>query len=258
VDAHLQALRETAPGRFEHDLKAAMVRTCLAGGAARMGYPPIVASGPNAVILHYDAANRRMNAGEMIVNDTGCEYGMYSADVTRSYPVSGRFSPEQRAIYDVVLAAQQAGIAQARPGVSMAEVYARTVDVVVDGLLRLGLLKGEKQALVTSREFMKLYPHGSSHWLGLDVHDAGSYDRDPAMPERKDRYFAQRRRLQPGMVLTVEPGIYVPEDPAYDRKWWNVGVRTEDVILVTPAGPECLSCRLPRGAEEVEKLLGRP
>jgi len=257
VDAHLAAMAEVRPGAFEYALKAAMVRTCMAGGAARVGYPPIVGSGPNAVILHYDAANQALHAGGMIVNDTGCEFSMYTADVTRSYPVSGRFSPEQRAIYDIVLAAQRAGIAAARPGVSTGEVYGATVDVVVDGLLRLGLLKGDKAQIIASRDFMKLYPHGSSHWLGLDVHDAGSYDRDEAMKERKDRYFAQRRKLAPGMVITVEPGIYVPEDPAYDRKWWNIGVRIEDDIVVTAAEPDCLSCRLPREAAEIEKLLVR-
>jgi Xaa-Pro aminopeptidase len=257
VDAHLAAIREVAPGRFEYALKAAMVKACLLGGAARMGYPPIVGSGRNAVILHYDAADRQMQAGEMIVNDTACEYGMYSADVTRSYPVSGRFSPEQRAIYEIVLAAQRAGIAAARPGAAMSDVYGATVDVVVDGLLRLGLLKGERAALVRSRDFMKLYPHGSSHWIGLDVHDAGSYLSDETMKERKDRYFAQRRKLVPGMAITVEPGIYVPEDPAYDPKWWNVGVRIEDDLLITPTGSECLSCRLPREIPEIEKLLAR-
>jgi Xaa-Pro aminopeptidase len=258
VDAHLAALAEVRPAGFEYALKAAMVRTCLAGGAARMAYPPIVGSGPNSVILHYDEASRAMAAGGMIVNDTACEFGMYAADVTRSYPVSGKWSPEQRAIYDIVLASQKAGIAAARPGVTMAEVYGATVDVVVDGLLRLGLLKGDKAQLIASRDFMKLYPHGSGHWLGLDVHDAGSYDRDEKMKERKDRYFAQRRKLAPGMVITVEPGIYVPEDPAYDRKWWNIGARIEDDILVTAQGPDCLSCRLPREAAEIEKLLGKP
>jgi Xaa-Pro aminopeptidase len=210
------------------------------------------------VILHYDEASRAMAAGGMIVNDTACEFGMYAADVTRSYPVSGRFTPDQRALYDIVLAAQKAGIAASRPGASMAEVYGATVDVVVDGLLRLGLLKGDKTQIIANRDFMKLYPHGSSHWLGLDVHDAGSYDRDEAMKERKDRYFAARRKLAPGMVITVEPGIYVPEDPAYDRKWWNMGVRIEDDVLVTATGPDCLSCRAPREAADIEKLLGRP
>jgi Xaa-Pro aminopeptidase len=258
VDAHLAALAEVKPGAFEYALKAAMVRTCLAGGAARMAYPPIVGSGANSVILHYDEASRAMAAGGMIVNDTACEFSMYAADVTRSYPVSGRFSPDQRALYDIVLASQKAGIAASRPGASMAEVYRATVEVVVDGLLRLGVLKGDKAQIIASRDFMKVYPHGSSHWLGLDVHDAGSYDKDESMKERKDRYFAARRKLAPGMVITVEPGIYVPEDPAYDRKWWNLGVRIEDDVLVTAAGPDCLSCRAPREIAEIEKLLGHP
>jgi Xaa-Pro aminopeptidase len=258
VDAHLMALPEVRPGRFEYALRAAMVRTCLAGGAARMAYPPIVGSGPNSVILHYDEASHAMAAGGMIVNDTACEFGMYAADVTRSYPVSGRFTPEQRAIYDIVLDAQKAGIAAARVGMTMGAVYGSTVDVVVDGLLRLGILKGDRTKLIASRDFMKLYPHGSSHWLGLDVHDAGSYDKDESMTDRKDRYFAQRRTLQPGMVITVEPGIYIPEDPAYDRKWWNLGARIEDDVLVTADGPDCLSCRAPREVADLEKLLGRP
>jgi Xaa-Pro aminopeptidase len=258
VEAHLAALAEVRPGQFEYAVKAAMVRACVAGGAARMAYPPIVGSGSNSVILHYDAASRAMDAGGMIVNDTACEFGMYAADVTRSYPVSGRFTPDQRAIYDIVLASQKAGIAAAKPGAVITEVYSATVNVVVDGLLRLGLLKGDKAQLIASRDFMKLYPHGSSHWLGLDVHDVGSYDRDESMKERKDRYFAQRRKLAPGMVITVEPGIYVPEDPAYDRKWWNIGVRIEDDVLITAQGPDCLSCRLPREVPELEKLLARP
>jgi len=254
ADAHIAAIKAAAPGRFEYEVKAEMVRTCMAGGATRMGYPPIVGSGPNSVILHYQDADRKMQAGEMIVNDTGCEYGMYTADVTRSYPVSGRFSAEQKAIYEIVLEAQKAGIAAARPGTAASEVYAATVRVVVDGLLRLGLLKGERDALIASRDFMRLYPHGSGHWVGMNVHDVGSYDRDPAMKERKDRYFAQRRKLEPGMALTVEPGIYVPEDPAYDKKWWNIGARIEDMILVTTAGPECLSCKAPREIADIEKL----
>jgi Xaa-Pro aminopeptidase len=220
-----------------------------------MGYPPIVGSGPNSILLHYAEDNRQMLAGEILVNDTACEFGMYSSDVTRSYPVSGKFSPEQRTIYEIVLAAQKAGIAATKPGATMAEVYGATVDVVVDGLLRLGLLTGDRAALISSRDFMKLYPHGSSHWIGLNVHDPSSYDRDPAMKERKDRYFAARRKLAPGMAITVEPGIYIPEDPAYDKKWWNLGARIEDVVLVTETGSECLSCKAPREIAEVEKTI---
>jgi Xaa-Pro aminopeptidase len=257
VGAHRAAMAAAAPGRNEGAVKAAMVRACLEGGAARMGYSPIVGSGPNSVVLHYDRADRVMQAGEMIVNDTACEYRMYTADVTRSYPVSGRFSPEQRAVYEIVLAAQKAGIEKVRPGSRVHEVYEATVGVVVDGLLRLGLLQGERDAIIRDRGFQKFYPHGCIHWLGLDVHDAGSYGFDHGDYGRRERYFFARAVLQPGMVVTVEPGIYVPEGATPDRKWWNIGVRIEDDVLVTPGGNECLSCALPREISEVEAALGR-
>jgi Xaa-Pro aminopeptidase len=255
VEAHRAAMAALAPGRSEAALKAAMVASCLEGGAARMGYPPIVGSGPNSVVLHYDRADRTLQAGEMVVNDTACEYQMYSADVTRSYPVSGRFSPEQKAIYEIVLAAQKAGIEKVRPGARVSDVYEATVGVVVDGLLRLGLLQGDREEIVRSRSFRKFYPHGCSHWLGLDVHDAGSYEFALSEHGWRDRHFYARAALQPGMVLTVEPGIYVPEGATEDRKWWNIGVRIEDDVLVTPEGPDCLSCPLPREIADVEKAL---
>jgi Xaa-Pro aminopeptidase len=256
ADAHKAALQKVGPGRYEYGLKAAMVATCLEGGSARMAYPPIVGSGLNSVILHYDRDDKRMEAGEMIVNDTACEYGRYAADVTRSYPVSGTFSPEQKAIYEIVLEAQKAGFAKVKPGVTVAEVYKATVDVVVDGLLKLGILQGTREALIASREFRKFYPHGSGHWLGLDVHDAGSYSFDPDAP-RQDRYFTARTVLKPGMALTVEPGIYIPEASTADKKWWNLGVRIEDDVLVTETGMDCLSCAAPREVKDVEAALRR-
>jgi Xaa-Pro aminopeptidase len=254
VEAHKAALKAVAPGRYEYALKAPMVETCLAGGAARMAYPPIVGSGPNSVILHYDRDDRQMRAGEMIVNDTACEYGMYAADVTRSYPVSGRFSPEQKAVYEIVLTAQKAGFAKVKPGSSLAEVYSATVEVIAEGLLRLGILSGTREAVVASREFKKFYPHGSSHWLGLEVHDVGSYGFDPGVT-RQERYFTARAPLEPGMVLTVEPGIYIPEGSTPDTKWWNIGVRIEDDAVVTKEGMDCLSCGAPRELAEVEAAL---
>jgi Xaa-Pro aminopeptidase len=257
AEAHRAAMALVRPGRGENVLKAAMVSRCLEGGAARMAYPPIVGSGRNSVILHYDVDDRPLEAGAMIVNDTACEFRMYAADVTRSYPVSGRFSPEQRAIYEIVLAAQKAGMTAVKPGTPIRDVYAATVDVVVDGLLRLGLLKGDREEIIKKRGYQKLYPHGSSHWLGLDVHDAGSY----AVPEgadRKERYGLAMTKLEPGMAITVEPGIYIPEDQGVDRRFWNIGVRLEDDVLVTAAGAECLSCSAPREIADVEKaILGR-
>jgi Xaa-Pro aminopeptidase len=255
AQGHGLAMREVRPGRYEYEVKAALVRHCLANGAARMAYPPIVGSGPNSVILHYERDDRKMNAGEMIVNDSGCEFSMYAADVTRSYPVSGRFSADQKAIYAIVLEAQKAGIEKVRPGAAFHEVYDATVDVVVDGLLRLGILKGERAEILRTRSFKKFYPHGSSHWLGLNVHDVGSY-RFSRPGDRFEQYASAEVKLEPGMVLTVEPGIYIPEgSEGVDRRWENIGVRIEDDILVTPAGHECLSCDAPREIADVEKAI---
>jgi Xaa-Pro aminopeptidase len=258
VEAHRAALTRARPGVNEGVLKAVMVERCLAGGSARMAYSPIVGSGPNSVILHYPQANRAMLAGEMIVNDTACEYGLYAADVTRSYPVGGTFSPEQRALYEIVLAAQKAGIAKALPGAAYHEIQDAAIAVTVDGLVKLGLLKGTREELVKDRSFAKFLPHGTGHWLGLDVHDAGSYEPG-ALPDPKDRFKASMSyaaKLRPGMVLTVEPGIYIPAQmDGVDPKWWNTGIRIEDDVLVTEKGPECLSCAAPREIADVEKAM---
>lgn len=255
MDAHREAMKAVRPGAGEWTLKARMVGACLEGGAARMAYPPIVGSGPNSVVLHYARDERILAAGDIIVNDTACEYGMYAADVTRSYPVSGTFSPEQKAIYEVVLKAQKDAIAKIAPGVPLHEVYDTTVSVVVDGLLSLGILKGDKNEIIRTRAFRKLYPHGSSHWLGLDVHDAGSYEYGEP-DERYDRYRSANVKLAPGMALTVEPGIYIPQNAeGVDAKWWNLGVRIEDDILVTRTGADCLTCGLVREVKDVENAL---
>ena len=258
VRGHRAAMALAAPGVNEGVLKAAQVSACLAGGAVRMAYPPIVGSGPNSVVLHYPEASRTMQAGEMIVNDTACEYGMYAADVTRSYPVNGTFSPEQKALYEIVLEAQKAGIAKAVAGAAYHEIQDAAVAVTVDGLVKVGLLKGTREALVKDRAFAKFLPHGTGHWLGLDVHDAGSYE-PTAPPDEKDRFATSMSfsaKLRPGMVLTVEPGIYIPaRTEGVDPKWWNIGIRIEDDVLVTAKGPECLSCDLPREFADVEKAV---
>jgi Xaa-Pro aminopeptidase len=254
AEAHHAAMREVAPGRGEWDLKAAMVGVCLSRGAARMAYAPIVGSGRNSVLLHYEKDDETLEDGEMIVNDTACEYGMYAADVTRSYPVSGRFSEDQRKIYDLVLAAQKAGFAAVRPGVAFHEVHDATVRVITDGLLALGILSGDRDEILRTRAYQKFYPHGSSHWIGLDVHDAGSYGY-PQGVARLERYGKAQTKLEPGMALTVEPGIYIPEKSTSDPRWWNIGARIEDVVLVTAEGMDCLSCAAPREAADVEKAI---
>ena len=254
AEAHVEAMRKTKVGAYEYSLKGAMVGACLAGGATRMAYPPIVGGGRNSVILHYVNDDAVLEAGAMIVNDTACEYELYAADVTRSYPVSGRFTPEQRAIYEIVLAAQKAGFAQVKPGSAFRDVHLATAEVVVDGLLKLGLLTGDRKEILEKREYQKFYPHGSSHWIGMNVHDVGSYGL-PEGVDRLERYGKAMTKLEPAMLLTVEPGIYVPEGSTPDKKWWNLGVRIEDVALVTPGGMECLSCAAPRELADIERTM---
>ena len=258
IRGHRAAMALAAPGTSEGVLKAAQVSACLAGGGARMAYPPIVGSGPNSVILHYPDANRTMQAGEVLVNDTACEYRGYAADITRTYPVSGTFSPEQKALYEIVLAAQKAGIAKAVVGAAYHEIQDAAVATVVDGLLKVGLLKGNRDEIVKDRSFAKFLPHGTGHWLGLDVHDVGSYQPTAAY-DPKDRFamsMSYSTKLKPGMVLTVEPGIYIPEKAeGVDAKWWNTGIRIEDDVLITEKGPDCLSCDLPREVADVERAV---
>ncbi len=259
VQAHLAALPLAQPGNGEWTLRGAMVGACLSGAAARMAYPPIVGSGENSVVLHYDAANQVLKNGAMIVNDTACEYGMYAADVTRSYPVGGHFSAEQTAIYNIVLAAQRAGEVKSVPGARMHEIYDATAEVIVDGLLKLGIMQGDKAEIMAKRGFRTFYPHGSSHWIGLDVHDAGSYEQARIVkdaPPHLRNYAPAMAQLKTGMAYTIEPGIYIAENtPGVDPKWWNIGVRVEDDYLVTDKGVECLSCKLPRDIATLEKLI---
>jgi Xaa-Pro aminopeptidase len=172
--------------------------------------------------------------------------------------VNGKFSPEQKALYEIVLAAQKAGIAKAVAGASYHEIQDAAIAATVDGLVKVGLLEGTRDELVKNRSFAKFLPHGTGHWLGLDVHDAGSYE-PTATPDPKDRFgmsMSFSAKLRPGMVLTVEPGIYIPEKAeGIDPKWWNIGIRIEDDVLVTEKGPECLSCSLPRQTADVERAV---
>ena len=243
--AHLLAMKAAAPGRHEYEIQAALDGYCLANGAREMAYPSIVGSGPNSVFLHWNHNDREMKAGEVVLNDSGAEYDYYASDVTRTYPVSGRFSPEQRAIYEIVLAAQKSALALVKPGLPHEEIENACARAQAEGLVRLGLLSGDVEKIVKDRTDRRFTLHGVSHWVGLDVHDAGRY-----------RVHGASRRLEPGMVFTIEPGIYVPANSAgVDRKWWNIGVRIEDTILVTPGGADCLSCAAPREVEDVERAV---
>jgi Xaa-Pro aminopeptidase len=242
---HVLAMKAAAPGAYEFEVQQALDSYCLGNGARRMAYPSIVGSGPDSIFLHWEKNDRQMREGEVVVNDSGAEYASYASDVTRTYPVSGRFSAEQKRVYEAVLAAQKGTMAIVKPGVLHEEIEKLSARLQTEGLVRLGLLSGDVEKLVSESAYRKFTVHGISHWVGLDVHDVGRY-----------RVGGSSRKLVPGMVLTIEPGIYIPANTAgVDPKWWNIGVRIEDTVLVTPTGYDCLSCAAPKEVEDVEKAV---
>ncbi len=243
-EGHRRAMRLAAPGRYEYEIEAELLRTFHASGANGPAYGSIVGSGANATVLHYRANNRCLEEGDLLLIDAGCEYAYYASDITRTFPVSGTFSAAQRSIYQLVLDAQKAAIEQVRPDSTLDDVHAAAVEVLAQGLLRLGLLTGSVDEIVETKSYRTFYMHRTSHWIGMDVHDVGWYFESGAP-----------RPMQPGFVITVEPGLYIPGDADVDPKWKGIGVRIEDDILVTERGYENLSRDLPKEADEVEALV---
>ncbi len=245
--AHQRAMAKCQPGLWEHQLQAEMQHEFLSQGSKALAYDFIIGGGANACILHYSDNDAVLKDGELVLIDAGCEYENYASDITRTFPVNGRFTPEQRAIYEIVLEAQLATIALIRPGLRWNVIHETAVRKIIEGLIQVGLLQGEPDALIKAKAHEKFYMHATSHWLGLDVHDAGAYKKN-----------GDWRVLEPGMVLTVEPGIYIAANtPDVDKKWWNIGVRIEDDILVTEKGCEILSKDAPKTSAEIEALVGK-
>jgi Xaa-Pro aminopeptidase len=284
-DAHIEAMRFAQPGQHEYQVQAALEFVFRAGGSPRNGYPSIVASGPNACILHYRENNRRMENGDLLLIDAGCEYGYHSADITRTFPVNGRFTPAQRLIYELVLRAQLAAIEVARPGNRYEVIHETARRILTEGLVDLGLLPRGVDESIAMHHYREFFMHGTGHWLGMDVHDVGDY-----------RVRRAWRALEPGMVLTVEPGLYFDpdrdtatfhlreysEDEMWERRYRlglaaakkveeeekakaekivhpipkefrGIGVRIEDDILITAGGCEVLTAGTPKTVEEVER-----
>ena len=243
--AHMRAMRNCKPGCYEYHLEAELQHEFALGGARDPAYASIVGSGKNGCILHYVENNARMKDGDLVLIDAGCEYQCYAADVTRTFPVNGKFSKEQRALYDVVLKAQLAAIEQIRPGNHWNQSHDVTVKVITEGLVQLGLLKGRVPTLIKNEAYRDFYMHRAGHWLGLDVHDVGDY-----------RVGDEWRVLEPGMVMTVEPGIYVaPDNRKVPARWRGIGIRIEDNVAVTAQGCEVLTDGVPKTAEEIEALM---
>ncbi|NIR28088.1 MAG: Xaa-Pro aminopeptidase [Gammaproteobacteria bacterium] len=246
VRAHRRAMRACRPGLREYQIEAELVHEFMSSGARAPAYPSIVASGENACVLHYTGNDSVLKAGELLLIDAGAEYEYYASDITRTFPIGGRFSRAQRAVYELVLEAQQAAIEQVRPGNHWNDPHEAAVRALTEGLVTLGLLKGRVGTLLKKERYRRFYMHRTGHWLGMDVHDVGDY-----------KVGGEWRVLEPGMVMTVEPGLYIGsghKDTA--KKWRGIGVRIEDDVLVTPEGHEVLSGALPKGVDEVEALVG--
>lgn len=243
-EAHRCAMRQARGGMGEWAVEALIDYTFRVNGASGPAYPSIVASGPNATVLHYINNDREMKRGEMLLIDAGSEYGLYASDITRTFPINSRLSSVQRDLYQLVLDSQLAGIEAARPGATIDEVHEAALRVLAEGMCALKLLAGPAEEALKSGSYRRYYMHRTSHWLGLDVHDVGNY-----------RAEGKPRKLEPGMVLTVEPGLYVPPDddqaPAEMR---GIGIRIEDDVLVTPSGNEVLSAAIPKRIAEIEEL----
>lgn len=246
LEGHRAAASLLGPGRGEWAVQAAIDGCFRRGGAAGPAYETIVGSGPNACVLHYVANRREMQHGDLVLIDAGAELALYAGDVTRTHPVNGRFTAAQRAVYDVVEEARSEAVALVRPGVAISEVHDVATRVIVDGLVSLGVLKGDPAELIEGGAHRPFYPHQTSHWLGLDVHDPGDYAR-AGVP----------RALEPGMVFTVEPGLYFrPDAEGGAAPYAGIGVRIEDDVLVTEQGHENLTAAFPTAAEEIEALAG--
>jgi Xaa-Pro aminopeptidase len=243
-EAHRRAMQVVRAGMYEYEIEAELLYAFRRRGAVP-AYEPIVGSGANACVLHYRANDARLAAGDLLLIDAGAELGGYASDVTRTLPVDGRYSKPQRDIYELVLAAQQAAIAAVRPGATWIAPHEAAVEVLTDGLLRLGLLKGTLSKALKEHSYRRFYMHKTGHWLGLDVHDVGDY-----------RIDGEYRLLEPGMVLTIEPGLYIaPQTRGVAARWKGIGVRIEDDVLVTASGAEVLSEDTPKALDEVEAAI---
>ncbi len=243
--AQKRAMALTAPGRYEYEIAAELMHQ-YGRHNATASYQPIVGGGANSCILHYRENDARLEDGDLLLVDAGCEYQYYASDITRTWPVNGTFTPAQREIYQIVLAAQKAAIAATKPGNHWNEAHEAAVQVITQGLVSVGLLKGRVPRLIKEGAYRKYFMHRTGHWLGMDVHDVGDYKVGDAW-----------RVLEPGMVMTVEPGIYIPAGTrGVPKRYWNCGIRIEDDVVVTASGCEVLTADVPGDPDEVEAAVG--
>jgi Xaa-Pro aminopeptidase len=242
--AHKAAMKEVRVGMNEYEVEALMDYSFRRNGCARVGYGSIVAGGKNATCLHYRSNNEPLREGDLLLIDAGGEFEYYTSDITRTFPVGRQFSKSQAQIYDLVLKAQKEAVAMSRPGAKLPEIHKHCANVMTEGLLSLGLMKGKRDEIVSNAGFKRFFPHGTSHWLGMDVHDVGLYLKN-----------GEPRALEPGMVFTIEPGLYFqPTDTDVPEAYRHIGIRIEDDILITPEGCDNLTKDAPKERAEIESL----
>ena len=244
--AHVRAMRAARPGLAEYHLQAELEHEFHWQGGSGPAYASIVGGGANACVLHYIENRAPLRDGDLVLIDAGAEFDLYAGDITRTFPVNGRFSEAQRALYALVLGVQERAVAAIAPGVTLAELHEGVVRGLTEGLIGLGLLEGEVQARIDDESYRRFYLHSTSHWLGLDVHDVGGY-----------RQAGEPRPLAPGMVLTVEPGLYIPADDDIPAAFRGIGIRIEDDVAVTASGHEVLTAGVPKGIDEIEALMAQ-
>ncbi len=244
ASAHKRAMRICKPGMMEYQIEAELLHEFMLNGARSPAYPSIVGGGANSCILHYTENADELKDGDILLIDAGAEYGNYASDISRTFPVNGTYSREQRQIYELVLDANLAAIAEVKPGKQWNDPHDIAVSVMTEGLLSLGILKGKLSALIKEQAYKKYFMHRTGHWLGMDVHDVGDYKLD-----------GEWRNLEPGMVTTIEPGLYFQPHKGLSSKWWNIGVRIEDDVLVTRDGNEVMTRDVPKTVDEIEALM---
>jgi Xaa-Pro aminopeptidase len=245
ANAHVKAMQKCKPGMYEYQIEAELIYNFIQGGLRAVAYPSIVAGGNNACVLHYTENADKLKSGDLLLIDAGAECDHYAADITRTFPVSGRFTEPQKQLYQLVLDAQVAAIAQVKPGLPWHMAHDASVEVLTKGLVSLGLLKGKVSKLIKEEKYKQFYMHRIGHWLGMDVHDVGDYKLDK-----------EWRLLEPGMVLTIEPGLYIPADcQTVAEQWRGIGIRIEDDVLVTADGYEILTSGVPKTIEEIESIM---
>ena len=244
--AHIRAMQFTQPGHWEYQVEAEIIHEFMRNNCRSSAYPSIVGGGENGCILHYIENNHKLKNNDLLLIDAGAEYDFYAGDITRTFPINGKFTPSQKALYTIVLNAQKAAIAAVKPGNHWNQPHEAAVRVLTAGLIDIGLLEGELEELIENHSYREFYMHRTGHWLGMDVHDVGDY-----------KVGGEWRLLEPGMVLTVEPGIYIRDLEHIPKKWHFTGIRIEDDVLVTRTGNEVLSALAPKEIDEIETLMAQ-